>query len=856
MKVLGCVIGGCLSVALLQGCNLNEGVSELSVSEPVSKAQGFVGWPAVTSAVAHDPVLEARVAGLVAGLSLEEKVGQIIQPEIKFITPEQVLEFHIGSVLNGGGTSPNNDKFAPVTEWVKLADAYYNASVASNGSGIPLIWGSDAVHGHNNVVGATLFPHNIGLGAARDPALIKKIGAATAAEVAVTGIDWTFAPTVAVVRDDRWGRTYESYSEDPSVVREYASAMVEGVQGVDAQLFAGRHVVATAKHFLGDGGTTRGIDRGDTAVTEQELMDIHAAGFIAALESGVQTVMASFNSWNDVKMHGNAYLLTQVLKETMGFDGFVVGDWNGHRQVPGCTVIRCAAAINAGLDMFMVPSDWRLLYENTLEQARSGELNLARLDDAVTRIVRVKVRAGLMDKGIVSGRPFAAKPGVMGGDEHRALAREAVRKSLVLLKNDNALLPLSLKQTILVAGSGADNIGQQSGGWTLSWQGTGNTDSDFPGATSIYDALNASVSAAGGSAILSEAGTYEVKPDVAVVVIGEKPYAEWHGDISSIEYQYGVKDDLKLLQRLKADGIPVVTVFLSGRPLWVNKEINASDAFVAAWLPGSEGAGVTDVLLRDEKDQVAYEFTGKLSFSWPEFSYQTVLNLSDDNYAPLFPFGYGLNYQSPVVALGELNEKSEIPKDGKLDDAWLFVSRTMAPWDLFVGSGDGEPLVMDGNEQVAGINGNLKVLAVDKVSQQDARKIRWAGVESASAYLQARAPQDMSDYLEREGRLELAIKVNQAPLEPVFLGMACGDDCQVELPLGDYLTKIPAAQWQTLSVPLRCFSDKGMDFTAVQVPFSLSTAGGFDVSIADVKLLAGKAGQSTADDVFSLSCEG
>jgi len=856
MKVLGCVIGGCLAAVLLQGCNLNEGVGESNVSELVSTAEDFSGWPAVTSAVAQDPILEARVAELVAGLSLAEKVGQIIQPEIKFITPAQVEEFHIGSVLNGGGTSPNNDKFAPVTEWVKLADAYYKASVASNGSGIPLIWGSDAVHGHNNVVGATLFPHNIGLGAARDPALIKKIGAATAAEVAVTGIDWTFAPTVAVVRDDRWGRTYESYSEDPSVVREYASAMVEGVQGEDAQLFAGQHVVATAKHFLGDGGTTRGIDRGDTAVSEQELMDIHAAGFIAALESGVQTVMASFNSWNDVKMHGNPYLLTQVLKETMGFDGFVVGDWNGHRQVPGCTVTSCAAAINAGLDMFMVPSDWQLLYENTLAQARSGELELARLDDAVTRIVRVKVRAGLMDKGIVSSRSFSAKLNVMGGDEHRSLAREAVRKSLVLLKNDNALLPLSPKQSIMVAGSGADNIGKQSGGWTLSWQGTGNTDADFPGATSIYDALNAAVSAAGGNATLSESGSYEAKPDVAVVVIGEEPYAEWHGDISSIEYQYGVKDDLKLLQRLKAEGIPVVTVFLSGRPLWVNKEINASDAFVAAWLPGSEGAGIADVLLRDVNDQVAHDFIGKLSFSWPEFSYQTVLNVDDENYAPLFPLGYGLSYQTPLVTLGELNEKSEIPKDGKLDDAWLFVSRTMAPWDLVVGSGDAKPVAMDGNEQSTGLSDNLNVLAVDKVSQQDARQIRWRGVESASAYLQAQAPQDMTDYLERDGRLELAIKVNQPPLDTVSIAMICGDDCRAELPLDDYLTRAEKNKWQTLSVPLSCFSNQGMDFSSVQVPFSLSTAGSFDVSIADVKVLAGKAGQPSAGDYFSLSCEG
>lgn len=853
---------GCTLVTL-QACSGGEvSVDNLVLSnnemKPAIQLLPQNSWPKIRSSMDLngsdvDPqrqrhqLVESRVATLLSKLTLEEKVGQLIQPEIKYITPEQVKQFHIGSVLNGGGTAPNNDKFAPVSEWVALADAYYLASKAGNSAEVPLIWGSDAVHGHNNVVGATLFPHNIGLGAARDQDLIRRIGVATAKEVAVTGIDWTFAPTVAVVRDDRWGRTYESYSEDPLIVKQYAKAMVEGLQGGAGSRLGAEQVVATAKHFLGDGGTYRGIDRGDTRVSEAELRDIHGAGFIAALESGVQTVMASFNSWNGVKMHGNPYLLTQVLKERMGFDGFVVGDWNGHRQVPGCTVTSCAAAINAGLDMFMVPSDWQLLYENTLAQARDGHINAERLDDAVSRILRVKVRAGLMDKGLVSSRAMSAKLGVMGGEEHRLLAREAVRKSLVLLKNNQQLLPLKPDMNILVAGNGAHDIGKQSGGWTLSWQGTGNKVEDFPAAQSIYDGIKEVVDAGNGKIKLSVDGEFTERPDVAIVIVGEEPYAEWHGDVASIEYQYGRKKDLALLKSLKAKGVAVVTVFLSGRPLWINKELNQSDALVAAWLPGSEGGGIADVLFTDNQGKVRNDFVGKLSFSWPQFVHQTTLNVGDEGYQPLFEYGYGLSYQDHQELLGQLTEEYTLPESGELDDAWLFVSRTLSPWEMFVAGEGGEAVEVTGNRHKTS-DENVSIASVDKESQEDARGIIWQGNGEGKVYLQASTAQDLSLFAERDGQLKMDVKIDRVLTQELYATMDCGDDCSARVVLNPLFEAWQPNDWHSVAIDLQCFDKAGADFTRIHSPLGLETSAPLGVTVANIKMLPGQINSEAEDD--------
>ncbi|MBU2278180.1 MAG: glycoside hydrolase family 3 protein, partial [Gammaproteobacteria bacterium] len=605
-------------------------------------------WPKLKLPRQGNVEEEAKIAKLLVGMTLEQKIAQMIQPEIRDITVDDMRKYGFGSYLNGGGSFPAGNKHATPADWIKLAEDMYQASIdaSEDGSTIPTMWGTDAVHGHNNVIGATLFPHNIGLGAANNPDLIEQIAKATAREVMVTGIDWVFAPTVAVVRDDRWGRTYEGYSEDPTIVRNYAAAIVKGLQGApDADFLGDERVISTVKHFLGDGGTERGIDQGDNIASEQQLFDIHAQGYIGGLQAGAQTVMASFNSWHGEKIHGNKYLLTDVLKTRMGFDGLVVGDWNGHGQVKGCSNDNCPAAANAGLDVYMVPTAaWKPLYENLIAQVKSGVIAQSRIDDAVTRILRVKVRAGLFEKPSPAARPLSGKTDIIGSAEHRAVAAAAVQQSLVLLKNQQGLLPLNPMQKVLVTGQGADNIGMQSGGWTITWQGTGNNNADFPGGSSIYAGIQSQVSAAGGQVQLSSDGSYQQKPDVAIVVFGEQPYAEGNGDIDNLEYQRGNKADLALLKKLQADGIKVVSLFISGRPLWVNAELNASDAFVAIWLPGSEGHAIAPVLFTDKDGKVQQDFRGKLSFSWPNSPSQTTVNQGDDNYQPLFAYGYGLTY--------------------------------------------------------------------------------------------------------------------------------------------------------------------------------------------------------------------
>jgi beta-glucosidase len=587
--------------------------------------------------------LEAQVEELLDNLTLEQKVGQMVQAEIRWVTPDDVRKYHLGSVLNGGGAWPDMDKHSTVGDWVGLADEFYRASMQA--TGIPALWGTDAVHGHNNVLGATIFPHNIGLGATGDPDLIRRIGEATAREVAATGIDWNFAPTVAVVKDPRWGRTYESYSSRPELVADFAGAIVRGMQGdAEALRSDGNKILATAKHFIGDGGTYAGIDRGDTRGSLESLLTTHGQGYRTAIDASVQTVMASYNSWNGEKVHGNKTLITDVLKGQMDFDGFVVSDWDAVEEVDGCVVDSCARAINAGVDMIMVPEEWKSLLRNTIAQVKSGEIPESRIDDAVRRILRVKIRAGLFDKGAPSTRPAVGR-GYVGHPDHRAIAREAVRKSLVLLKNDDDLLPLNPAQNVLVAGDGAHNIAKQSGGWTITWQGRENENSDFPGATSIFDGIRQAVEAAGGSATLSVNGEFEQTPDVAIVVFGEEPYAEGEGDRPSLAYQPDHRSDLALLQRLKAAGIPVVAVFISGRPMYVSDEMRSADAFVAAWLPGSEGGGIADVLLRDAQGNVQFDFTGRLSFDWPDAD----LNAEDQNRpvaSILYPSGFGLDYST------------------------------------------------------------------------------------------------------------------------------------------------------------------------------------------------------------------
>jgi beta-glucosidase len=597
-------------------------------------------WPTLHSPTPPDAAMEARIARIVAGMTLEQKVGQITQAEIRSITPDQVRQYYIGSILNGGGAWPGMKKDAPLTAWTALSEAFTRASMNTDMPvRIPVIWGTDAVHGHNNVMGATLFPHNIGLGAAHDPDLIERIGRATAKQVRATGISWAFAPTLAVGENRRWGRIYESWSSDPAVVATYSAAMVRGLQG---HLTGDGDVIATAKHFMGDGGTFNGTDQGENRSTRHDMITRHGAGYYPALQAGVQTVMVSYNSWNDTtagtdhgKMHASRELITDVLKGRLGFDGLVVSDWNGIDQVPGCNKAHCPQAINAGIDMIMVPDDWKAFIANTIADVREGRIAMARIDDAVTRILRVKMRAGLFDRAPTASA-FAGQVSTL---DARELAREAVRKSAVLLKNNGAL-PLPQGKRILVVGASADSLSNQTGGWSLTWQGTENSNKDYPNATTLLAALRTRMGDA--NIVYSPDGkNVDVAQFAAVVaVLGETPYAEYNGDVrfpAPIGHSALHPADLAALQAVSGKGVPVVSVLYSGRPAYANDLINLSDAFVAAFLPGTEGEGLADVLAGG-----AYDFTGRLSFAWPGSACST--GEGPDSIVE-FARGYGLSYR-------------------------------------------------------------------------------------------------------------------------------------------------------------------------------------------------------------------
>ena len=654
----------------------------------------------------------ARVADILSRMSLERKVAQLIQPQINSFTAEDMRRYRFGSYLNGGNGGPYGDEFAPADRWLALADEMWDASTAPLPGGepaIPAIWGTDAVHGHTNIVGATIFPHNIGLGATRDADLVRRIGAATGTEIEATGIDWDFSPTIAVARDDRWGRTYESYSEDPQIVAPLGAALVEGLQGIKgSKTYLGTgHVAATAKHFFADGGTGQGVDQGDVNGDIEALKAIHAVPYPAAIDAGVEVIMASFNSINGVKMHGNRDLLTGVLRDEMGFKGVVVGDWNAHGQIDGCTVSDCPQALLAGLDIYMVPDDWKALLENLVAQVEDGTIPMARLDEAVGRVLRLKLRLGLLD-------PDAKKPSArgdggdfaqLGSPSHRALAREAVAKSQVLLKNDG-VLPLKRGARVLVAGSAADDIAKAAGGWTLTWQGGGELDNSyFPNATSIYRAISDEARAAGGSATLASDGATDPGGyDAAIVVFGEEPYAEFVGDRKTMVFDD--TEGLELLRKYKAAGVPTVAVFLSGRPMWMNRELNAADAFVASWLPGSEGAGVSDILFGKR------DTTGRLSFSWPADCGGAPVNGPD---GALFNVGYGLSL-SDRRAVPTLPEKCGYLNEAKAT-SWYDLGR--------LGSGI---LAFGGDTRLPnlrGEGGGIVARGLDKDRQEDAREITF-----------------------------------------------------------------------------------------------------------------------------------
>jgi beta-glucosidase len=798
-------------------------------------AKPLTDWPHIASAFKKDAALEARVAEILGKMTLAQKIGQMTQPEIKAVTPDEVRQYYLGSVLNGGGSWPNNDKHAKAADWVAMANAFYDASMATDMAvKVPVVWGTDAVHGHNNVYGATMFPHNIGLGAARDPKLVGEIGAATAKAVRATGIAWVFGPTLAVVRDDRWGRTYESYAEDPAVVHSYAGAYVKGMQDSFRQ---DANTIATAKHFMGDGGTDQGKDRGVNKSSEREMMNIHAQGYYTALAAGAQTVMASFNSWDDVgagknygKVHGSRDMLTGILKEKMGFDGFVVTDWNGNGEVPGCTAASCAQAINAGVDMVMVTDEWKAFIKNTMADVEAGRIPMARIDDAVSRILRVKLRAGLFGKR-PSQNAYAGKDAAL---QDRELARRAVRESLVLLKNEGPALPLAAGKKLLVVGKAADSMANQTGGWALTWQGTTNTNADFPNADTILAGIRA---AAGKDKVTFSADGSGVNPadyDAVIAVIGEGPYAEGDGDIGpsgTLRHSSRYPEDLAVLQQVAGKGKPVVTVFLSGRPLWVNDLLNLSDTFIAAWLPGTEGKGVSDLLVAG-KGAKTYDFKGTLSFSWPKTVCQTPLNVGDANYAPLFAYGYGLKKGSRSQ-LGKLDANYPAGGCGASNVYPLFGQSDRASFPLRVRSGSSvQPLGADLNATVS-LPG-ITVATAQITTQQDAKQVTWTGPASFEAHgtkalvLPAAASKDAA--------LRFDTIVQSAPAGKVSIAMG-----GTALDATGLFARLAGKGKQSVKIPLACFTAKGADLAKIDTPFSVSSSGAFSAAFGNIDAVGGAA---------------
>jgi|ERR1041384_1028613 beta-glucosidase len=580
---------------------------------------------------------DAKVQALLSQMTLEEKVGQMIQAnQGNLKDPSDVEKYFLGSLLSGGSSDPKTGN--GVVDWTDHYDSLQSRTQNTR-LRIPILYGIDAVHGHSNVLNATLFPHNIGLGCTRNPQLVERAARITAIETRATGINWTFAPCVTVPRDERWGRTYEGFGEAPELARTLGQAAVLGYQGND--LSDPLSLLACAKHFIGDGGTKYGtgrklrenlqiLDRGNVLLSENELRRIHLAGYVSAIRAGVGTIMPSYSSWNGVKCSGSKRLLTEILKDELKFDGFLISDYNAIDEMPGDYKTQIETSVNAGMDMFMVSAKYRELYGLLLELVRENRVSMSRINDAVTRILRVKFAMGLMDPGRshLADRTLHAK---FGSAAHRQVARECVRASLVLLKNEKRVLPASKNlNRIHVAGKSADDIGNQCGGWTISWQGK--SGANTTGGTTILKAVQETVSPT-TRVTYSKDGSDAAGADLGIVVIGETPYAEWMGDRQNLEL---ADEDVAVVDKMKQTGIPVVVVLISGRPIIIDKIVDKADALVAAWLPGTEGRGVTDVLFGD------FRFVGKLSFSWPRSMDQIPINVGDKDYNPLFKYGFGL----------------------------------------------------------------------------------------------------------------------------------------------------------------------------------------------------------------------
>lgn len=594
----------------------------------------FMANSALALSPEQEITVSKKVDALLSQMTLDEKIGQMTQVDMNAVKDKNdIQKFFFGSMLSGGNSDP-----ADITAkgWAGAYDDFQSHALKTRLK-IPLIYGIDAVHGHNNVDGAVIFPHNIGLGATRNPGLVEKAARVTALEISGTGMNWAFAPCVAVARNERWGRTYESFGESPELVQVMGPAAVRGLQGKD--LSGSTDVLACVKHFMGDGGTTGGKDQGDTECDEATLRKIHLPGYVACIQAGAESIMISYSSWNGKKMHGNKYLITDVLKTELGFKGFTVSDWAAIDQLGTDFKSDIEQSINAGLDMVMIPygpgqpNNYVDFITGLKALVNEGRVTQARIDDAVRRILRVKFMTRLMDEPMTD----PALTAQVGSSEHRQVARECVRASLVLLKNEKKALPLSKNlKNIAVVGKSADDIGIQCGGWTIAWQGQPGKKA-ISGGTTILEGIRKAAPSA--NVTFSEDGANARGADAVVVVVGEMPYAEMMGDRLGDKDLSLSAEDIALVKKVKESGVPVVTILLSGRPMILGSTLDVSDAFIAAWLPGSEGQGVADVLFGD------YKPTGKLPHTWPKSMEQIPINNGDDNATQgLFLYGYGLTY--------------------------------------------------------------------------------------------------------------------------------------------------------------------------------------------------------------------
>jgi|JYMV01.1.fsa_nt_gi beta-glucosidase len=765
-------------------------------------------WPKARTPHLQCEKTEALIERILEWLTPAQKVGQIIQADIASVTPEDVAAYHLGSVLNGGNSAPNGNQRASLADWLELADEFWAASMRADGPRIPLLWGTDAVHGHNNLIGATIFPHNVGLGAARDAELVERIGAATAREVRASGMDWTFSPTVAVACDSRWGRAYEAYSESPELVAELSAALVRGLQGISGnENFLGdAKILACAKHFIGDGGTQAGRDQGETIASEAELREVHAAGYYATLEAGVQTVMASFSSWGGRKMHGHEAFLTDLLKAHWGFDGVVVGDWNGHGQIEGATPTDCPDALMAGLDMYMAPDSWKGLHASLLRHLESGRITRERLDDAVRRVLRLKMRAGLCSQPAPSERLLVVRGSIVGCPAHTDLAAAAVRKSAVLLKNANQVLPLQSNQKILVTGRAADDLGMMCGGWSLSWQGGNLNPADYPHAETLVAGIRRVGKEHGSKVTYSPGGRIKDSPDIAIHVFGEAPYAEFRGDLSTLDFQPRDKKDADTLKRLRKAGIPTICIFLSGRPLWVNPSLNASDAFIAAFLPGTQAGALADMLFAMN----GLDFTGKLPFSWPRYADQYGHNLHSQPYEPLFPFGYGLSMKDR----GSLRTLHEDSIATQPDHGTIFeYGRTVGNWTLQLeNSGTGKPWYGGESTSAAGA---LVLKSTDLGQQENAIEMVWKRAPFGPVRF-SHEELNLTREVNAGFCLTLTFNVSQQDAGSIVLAVLTGTGRNEMGNLSKFGRGSGNGGASTFQIPLRAISESGSDMSSIE----------------------------------------